>query len=70
MYRFIALLRAINAGPRRAVKMEFLRRVFESMHLSDVATFIGSGNIVFKASTNIVQNTEDDRCRADSKRKR
>ena len=58
MYRFIALLRAINAGPRRAVKMEFLRRVFESMHLSDVATFIGSGNVVFKATTKNAKTLE------------
>lgn len=50
MSRFIALLRAINAGPGRAVKMEFLRRVFESLHFSEVATFIGSGNVVFKTS--------------------
>ena len=58
MYRFIALLRAINAGPRRAVKMEFLRRVFESMHLSDVETFIGSGNVVFKATTKNAKTLE------------
>jgi uncharacterized protein (DUF1697 family) len=50
MSRFIAFLRAINARPDRAVKMEFLRRVFESLHFSDVATFIGSGNVVFKTS--------------------
>jgi len=28
--------------------MEFLRRVFESLNFSDVATFIGSGNVVFR----------------------
>src|SRR5215469_15768553 len=50
MSRFIAFLRAINAGPDRAVKMEFLRRVFKSLHFSDVTTFIASGNVVFKAS--------------------
>src|SRR5215469_5783898 len=50
MSRFIAFLRAINAGPDRAVKMELLRRVFKSLHFSDVTTFIGSGNVVFKTS--------------------
>ena len=49
MSQFIAFLRAINAGPRRAVKMEFLRRVFESLHFSEVTTFIGSGNVVLRA---------------------
>jgi pimeloyl-ACP methyl ester carboxylesterase len=50
MPRFIAFLRAINAGPDHAVKMEFLRRVFKSLLFSDVTTFIGSGNVVFKTS--------------------
>jgi len=48
MSRFIAFLRAINAGPNRAVKMKFLRRVFETLPFSEVTTFIGSGNVVFK----------------------
>ena len=30
--------------------MEFLRQVFKSLHFSDVATFIGSGNVVFKTT--------------------
>jgi uncharacterized protein (DUF1697 family) len=51
MSRFTAFLRAINAGPGRTVKMEFLRRVFESFHFAEVATFIGSGNVVFKTRT-------------------
>jgi uncharacterized protein (DUF1697 family) len=51
MYRFIAFLRAINAGPDRAVKMEFLRQVFRALHFSDVTTFIGSGNVMFRTST-------------------
>jgi len=51
MSRYIALLRAINAGPKRAVKMERLREVFQSLHFSDVETYIGSGNVVFETST-------------------
>jgi uncharacterized protein (DUF1697 family) len=31
MSRFIAFLRAINAGPGRVVKMDVLRQVFESL---------------------------------------
>ena len=50
MSRFIAFLRAINAGPDRAAKMEFLRRVFKSLQFSEVTTFIGSGNVVFKTN--------------------
>lgn len=45
--KHVALLRAINVGGRR-VKMEKLRAVFEQ-YFDDVATFIASGNVVFRA---------------------
>src|SRR5262250_1710978 len=51
MPRFIAFLRAVNAGPGRAIKMDFLHGVFESLHFSEVSTFIGSGNVVFETRT-------------------
>ena len=51
MSRFFAFLRAINVGRGRTVKMQSLRRVFESLGLSRVATFIASGNVVFEATT-------------------
>jgi uncharacterized protein (DUF1697 family) len=50
MSRFIALLRAINVGGARTVKMEFLRQLFESLGFSEVATFIASGNVVFETT--------------------
>ena len=50
MPRLFALLRAINAGPGRVVTMNVLRRAFESLGFSGVATFLGSGNIVFETS--------------------
>jgi uncharacterized protein (DUF1697 family) len=43
-----AFLRAINVGGR-TVKMEQLRREFESLGFSGVETFIASGNIIFEA---------------------
>ena len=51
MFRFIALLRAINVGGGRTVKMQSLRQVFESLGFSKVATFIASGNVVFETAT-------------------
>ena len=50
MPQLFAFLRAINAGPGRVVKMEVLRRAFESLGFSGVATFLGSGNVVFETS--------------------
>ncbi|HLW47219.1 MAG TPA: DUF1697 domain-containing protein [bacterium] len=47
MPRLIALLRAINVGRGRVVKMDRLRREFAAMSFSDVETFIASGNVLF-----------------------
>jgi uncharacterized protein (DUF1697 family) len=49
MTRRIALLRGINVGGH-IVKMQELRRLFESLGFSDVETVIASGNVVFEAS--------------------
>ena len=46
MIRYIALLRAINVGGHK-VKMDRLRKLFESLGLSNVETFIASGNVIF-----------------------
>jgi uncharacterized protein (DUF1697 family) len=51
MVRFFAFLRAINVGGGRTVKMQSLRRIFESLGFSMVETFIASGNVVFEAIT-------------------
>jgi len=50
MSRFIAFLRAINVGGH-TVKMDDLRRLFESLGFSGVETFIASGNVVFETTT-------------------
>jgi uncharacterized protein (DUF1697 family) len=49
MARHIALLRGINVGGH-TVKMQELRRLFESLGFSDIETVIASGNVVFKAA--------------------
>ncbi len=58
MFRFIAFLRAINVGGGRTVKMQSLRRVFESLGFSGVTTFIASGNVVFEATTKNAKTLE------------
>ena len=45
--RYAAFLRAINVGGH-VVKMDQLRRLFESLGFSDVETFIASGNVFLK----------------------
>lgn len=46
---FVALLRGINVGGNRPIKMADLRACFEAMGFADVATYIQSGNVVFSA---------------------
>jgi uncharacterized protein (DUF1697 family) len=49
MTRFAAFLRAVNVGGR-IVKKEDLRRIFESVGLEQVETFLASGNVIFETS--------------------
>jgi len=46
MTRFVAFLRAINVGGH-TVTMDALRRLFEDLGLTEVETFIASGNVLF-----------------------
>ncbi len=50
MPKYVAFLRAINVGGR-VVKMDRLRSLFEELPLSDVETFIASGNVIFTAAS-------------------
>ena len=47
--QFLALLRGINVGGKNLVKMADLRVAFEEMEFADVATYINSGNVLFRA---------------------
>ncbi|MFD0698239.1 DUF1697 domain-containing protein [Paenibacillus sp. GCM10027628] len=44
---YIALLRGINVGGKHKIKMADLKRIFETMGLSRVQTYIQSGNVLF-----------------------
>jgi uncharacterized protein (DUF1697 family) len=46
--RYIAFLRAINVGGR-VVRMDVLRRQFQTLGFRNVETFIASGNVVFES---------------------
>src|SRR5438552_14110038 len=49
MPRYIAFLRAINAGPGRVVRMDTLRHVFEALGFAHIETYLGTGNVVFES---------------------
>ena len=48
--QYLALLRGINVGGSNIIKMTDLKAAFESMGLSDVLTYIQSGNVLFKSA--------------------
>lgn len=50
---YVALLRGINVGGRNRLPMRDLATVFVDAGCSDVATYIQSGNVVFRASTTL-----------------
>ncbi|QJR11894.1 hypothetical protein DSM104443_02977 [Usitatibacter rugosus] len=49
MTRHVAFLRAVNVGGRGVVKMSDLARRLTALGLTDVSTFIASGNVIFTA---------------------
>jgi uncharacterized protein (DUF1697 family) len=46
---YVAMLRGINVGGHKLVKMDVLRKMFEDLGFEGVKTFIQSGNVVFRA---------------------
>lgn len=48
--QYVALLRGINVGGNNIIKMADLKACFENMGFIDVATFIQSGNVLFRSA--------------------
>ena len=47
--KYIALLRGINVGGRRKVLMADLKLLLEQLNLTNIITYIQSGNVIFEA---------------------
>ncbi len=50
MTTYIAILRGINVGGHKSIKMDALKKLFEKVHFENIQTYIQSGNVLF--STN------------------
>jgi len=50
MIKYFAFLRAINVGGKNLIKMEDLKKIFESLGFKNVRTYIQSGNVIFESS--------------------
>lgn len=46
---YISILRGINVGGQKKVRMEDLRKVYEDLGFRDVQSYIQSGNVIFTA---------------------
>jgi uncharacterized protein (DUF1697 family) len=55
---FVALLRGINVGGNNMISMKSLKASFEGLGFKDVATYINSGNILFKSKQDDARKLE------------
>lgn len=44
----VSMLRGVNLGPHKRVKMEELRALYKSLDLKEPQTYVQSGNVLFK----------------------
>ena len=49
MTTYIALLRGINVGGNKIIKMQDLKTMFQSIGFQNVRTYIQSGNVLFES---------------------
>lgn len=49
MQKYVAFLRAINVGGNSLIKMDVLKKHFESFGLDKVQTYIQTGNVIFES---------------------
>ncbi|MCW5961509.1 MAG: DUF1697 domain-containing protein [Pyrinomonadaceae bacterium] len=46
--KYVAFLRGINVGGSKNIKMDALRKMFESLEFTGVKSYINSGNLIFE----------------------
>jgi uncharacterized protein (DUF1697 family) len=60
--KFVAFLRGINVGGHQVIKMDGLKKTFETMGFENVKTLLASGNVLFETSekeSTLSQKIED-----------
>jgi uncharacterized protein (DUF1697 family) len=48
MTAVVSMLRGVNVGPHKRIRMDALQALYESLKLGEPRTYIQSGNVVFK----------------------
>jgi uncharacterized protein (DUF1697 family) len=65
---YISMLRGINVGGHKRIKMDDLRKSFEALRFEQVKTYIQSGNVVFKTrktSTSVLSQRIEEKIAGD-----
>jgi len=50
MIKYVCFLRGLNVGGSKVIKMDLLKKIFESFKFKNISTFIQSGNVIFESS--------------------
>ena len=58
MHTYIAILRGINVGGKRMIKMQLLKELFGKLSYQNISTYIQSGNVVFQTNKTSVAKIE------------
>ena len=59
MAAYISILRGINVSGQNLIKMDALKKIYESLHFEDVKTYIQSGNVVFSTGETDLKKLEN-----------
>lgn|SRR5690554_6696182 len=49
MITYISIIRGINVSGQKLIKMAALKKMFESLNLENIQTYVQSGNVVFSS---------------------
>lgn len=58
MTTYISILRGINVGGQRIIKMNALQQMFTDLNFQNTQTYIQSGNVIFQSETMKCQDLE------------
>lgn len=52
MTTYISILRGINVSGQRLIKMDVLKKLYESLNFETIQTYVQSGNVIFSSKEN------------------
>ena len=58
MNTYISILRGINVSGSKMIKMDALKKIYESIGFSNVQTYIQSGNVIFQSKKSVPTDLE------------